>query len=44
MQQTRKYRMVFEKMVQASNELILGLELNRDYAQMTYFISRLRSR
>ena len=37
MQQTRKYRMVFEKMVQASNELILGLELNRDYAQMTYF-------
>jgi len=29
--------MVFEKMVQASNELILGLELNRDYAQMTYF-------
>ena len=29
--------MVFEKMVQASNELFLGLELNRDYAQMTYF-------
>ena len=24
-------------MVQASNELFLGLELNRDYAQMTYF-------
>ena len=31
-------------MIQASNELILGIELNEEYAQLTYFHPSVKSR